>query len=84
MHLCYRFNKKNLILAGLWFDGRKPTMTIFLNFLVQELGMLATEGSVYVCVRVWVCMCVCMYMCMCVPGVSTLVFIMYTINMQIN
>ena len=52
-----RFNRKNIILADLWFDRSKPTMTTFLSSLVEEFNVLSTRGSVCmcVCVRVHVC-----------------------------
>ena len=39
-----RFNRKNLPLAGLWFDRAKPTMTTFLGPFVKELNLLLTKG----------------------------------------
>ena len=39
-----RFNRKNLVLAGLWFSKEKPTMTTFLEPLIQDLNVLADKG----------------------------------------
>ncbi len=39
-----RFNKSNLILAGLWYGDVKPTMTTFLFPFLEEVNMLTTKG----------------------------------------
>ena len=44
MYIC-RFKRKNLILAGLWFNKSKPTMNTLLGPLVEELNELANKGA---------------------------------------
>ena len=41
----YRFNRKNLILAGLWFGRDSPTMTTFLQPLMEEIHKLSSNGT---------------------------------------
>ena len=42
---CFRFSKKNMILAGLWFDDEKPTMSTFLHPLMLEMNRLYEKGN---------------------------------------
>ena len=42
----YRFSRKNMILAGLWFDVDKPTMATLLQPLMQEMSELYEKGSI--------------------------------------
>ena len=65
----------SFILAGLWFDISKPTMTTFLNSLVQEFNVLSTRGSVCMCVCVRVCVCAWVCACMHVCTTFTVSFI---------
>lgn len=45
LFLLTRFSKKNIILAGLWFSDSKPTMTTFLEPVIQEINNLSSKGS---------------------------------------
>ena len=46
--LLYRFSKQHMLLAGLWFDTHKPTMSTFLYPLMISLNRLYLEGKLYV------------------------------------
>lgn len=51
--LLYKYSKRNMILAGLWFSEEKPTMMSFLHPLLFEMNDL--HNGMYVkCVNVHV------------------------------
>ena len=35
----------NMILAGLWYDNEEPTMTTFLQPVLESINMLYHEGN---------------------------------------
>ena len=41
--LC-RFLRHNLLLAGLWYGEKKPTMTSFLTPFTKEINRLSKDG----------------------------------------
>ena len=41
----YRFQKNNLILAGLWYGDVKPTMTTYVAPFVKEVNALSSPGK---------------------------------------
>ena len=43
--ILYRFSKQHMLLAGLWFDTHKPTMSTFLYPLMTSLNRLYLEGK---------------------------------------
>lgn len=45
-----RFQRHNLLLAGLWYGPKKPTMTTFLAPFVKEINSLSSTGE-------FLCMC---------------------------
>ena len=42
-----RFLRQNLLLVGLWYGEKKPTMTSFLAPLTKELNRLSEHGMFY-------------------------------------
>ena len=43
-----RFSKRNMILAGMWFSKEKPTMSSFLEPLMNEVNDLSRTGNMSV------------------------------------
>jgi hypothetical protein len=41
-----RFNKRNILLVGLWFHRSKPPMATFLRPIIEEMNRLADRGKV--------------------------------------
>lgn len=39
---------KNMILAGLWYGGEKPSMQLFLKPIIEELSELETTGFIII------------------------------------
>lgn len=43
--ILYRFDKRNMILAALWFSADKPTMTTFMRPLIDLFNDLYQNGK---------------------------------------
>lgn len=41
----FRFSRKNMILAALWFSEQKPTMSTLLEPLFEEMNELYMNGK---------------------------------------
>ena len=42
----FRFQKRYMILGGIWFSEDKPTMNSFLKPIIDEINCLYSEGTV--------------------------------------
>lgn len=49
-YLTFRFSRKNMILAALWFSEQKPTMSTLLGPVMEELNDLLINGMNCACV----------------------------------
>jgi hypothetical protein len=41
----FRFLRKNMLLAGVWYSKDKPTMTTFLKPIIEEINELYVHGN---------------------------------------
>ena len=60
--IVFRYLRKNIILAGLWFARSKPTMTTFVRPVMDQLSTLSSTGmpndiSVITCFVLFTCTC---------------------------
>ncbi len=43
----YRFQKRYMLLGGIWFSKSKPPMNMFLRPLLDDIAKLQSTGTVY-------------------------------------